>query len=258
MKKRFGVNVFIYFLCVSFLVMMNGFSGLAQAKEQSFPIGEMVSKGEVKFEIRENVWKEVEPSQFPLFPGTKIKTEKGIAVVTLSNDIRIDASPNSRFSLDQEGQFVLSQGSIEFRIPSASEINFKVGNLSIFKSRTLQAAKDLSTVKNEEVIGSISFHENGSVTIKSVQGKLTVMNQDQVVVAALSKDSITIPSISVGAKPPVMVAQTGTGKSVGGGGGSISTGGAILIGLGGLAVTGGVIWAIDDTTDDDEDKVACP
>lgn len=258
MRKRLVVNIFIYFLCVSFLVMMNGFSGLAQAREQGIPIGEMVSKGEVKFEVRENVWKEVEPSQFPLFPGTKIKTEKGVADVTLSNNIRIDASPNSLFSLDQEGQFVLSQGSIEFRIPSASEINFKVGNLSILKSRTLQAAKDLSTVRNEEVIGSISFHTNGSVTIKSVQGKLTVMNQDQVVVAAVSKDSITIPSITVGAKPPVMVAQTGTGTGEGGGsGGGLSTGGAVLIGLGGLAVAGGVVWAVSDTTKSEDEEVVC-
>ena len=253
------MRIFVYFLCISFLVMMNGFSGtIAQAKEQGIPIGEMVSKGEVKFEVRENVWKEVEPSQFPLFYGTKIKTAKGVAVVTLSNNIRIDASPNSLFSLDQEGRFVLAQGSIEFRIPSTSEINFKVGNLSILKSRTLQAAKDLSAVRNEEVIGSISFHTNGSVTIKSVQGKLTVMNQDQVVVASVSKDSITIPSITVGAKPPVMVAQTGTGTSVGGGGGGLSTGGAVLIGLGSFAATGGLIWAIGDTTDEDEDKgVVC-
>jgi hypothetical protein len=262
MKKRFGMSIFVYFLCVSFLVMMNGFSGtLAQAKEKSLPIGEMVSKGEVKFEARENVWKEVEPSQFLLFSGTKIKTEKGVAVVTLSNNTRIDASPNSLFSLDQEGRFVLSQGSIEFRIPSASEIHFKVGNLSVLKSRTLQAAKDLSTpVRNEEVIGSISYHANGSVTIKSVQGKLTVMNQDQVVVAAISsKDSITIPSITVGAKPPVMVAQTGEVTGGGGGGGMFgSTTGVVLAGLGGLAATGGVVWAIHDTTKTTGPLPVCP
>ena len=36
------------------------------------------------------------------------------------------------------------------------------------------------------------------------------MNQDHVVLAALSsKDSVTIPSTTVGGKPPVMVAQVG-------------------------------------------------
>lgn len=252
MKKRFGLNVFVYVLCVSFLVMMNGFSGtLVEAKDKGLPIGEMVSKGGVKFEARENVWKDVEPSQFPLFYGTKIKTENGVAIVTLSNNSRIDVSPNSLFSLDQEGRFVLSQGSIEFRIPSASEINFKVGNLSILKSRALQAAKDLSTPeRNEEIMGSISFHTNGSVTIKSAQGKLTVINQDQVVLAGLSsKDSITIPSTTVGVKPPVMVAQVGT--VTGAGTGSIlglSTGTAVLVGVGALAAAGGVVWAVNDTT----------
>jgi hypothetical protein len=43
-----------------------------------------------------------------------------------------------------------------------------------------------------------------------MKGKLTIMNQDRVVLAALSsKDSVTIPSTTVGGKPPVMVAQVG-------------------------------------------------
>jgi len=87
-----------------------------------------------------------------------------------------------------------------------------VGNLSILKSRTLQATKGPSAAppSDEEMIGSISIHADGSVTVKSMKGKLTIMNQDRVVLAALSsKDSVTIPSITVGGKPPVMVAQVG-------------------------------------------------
>jgi hypothetical protein len=199
--------------------MMNGFPKMvAEAKEKVLPVGEMVSKGEVKFEARENVWKGVESSHFPIFQGTKIKIEKGMAFITLSNNSQIEVSPSSLFSVDQNDQFVLSQGSIEFRIPSTSEINFKVGNLSILKSRTLQAAKDGSTAPpgDEETIGSISIHPNGSVTVKSIKGKLTVMNQDRVVLAALSsKDSVTIPSTTVGMKPPVMVAQVGETAAAG-------------------------------------------
>jgi hypothetical protein len=218
MKKRFGFKVFIYFLCGSFLLMMNGFPrSIAEAKEKVIPIGEMVSKGEVKFEARQNVWKGVESSHFPIFQGTKIKIEKGVAIVTLSTNSQIEVSPNSLFSFDQNDQFILSQGSIEFRIPSGSEINFKVGNLSILKSPILQATKDPSAVppNGKEVIGSISIHANGSVTVKTIQGKLSILNQDHVVLAALSsKDSVTIPSITVGGKPPVMVAVVGdTGPS---------------------------------------------
>jgi hypothetical protein len=193
--------------------MMNGFPRMvAEAKEKVLPIGEMVSKGEVKFEARENVWRGVEPSHFPLFQGTKIKTEKGVALVLLSNDSQIEVVPNSLFSVEQNDQFVLSQGSIEYRIPSTSEINFKVGNLIILKSRTLQAIKGSSFApqSDEETIGSISIHAGGSATVKSMKGKLIILNQDHVVLAALSsKDSITIPSTAVGVKPPVMVAQVG-------------------------------------------------
>ena len=209
MKKIFGCKIFIYFLCGSFLLMMNGFPRMvAEAKERVLPVGEMVSKGEVKFEARENVWKGVESSHFPIFQGTRIKTEKGNAVITLSNNSQMEIGPNSLFSFDQNERFVLSQGGVEFRIPSDSEINFKVGNLSILKTRTLQATKGPSAAPaiTEETMGSISVHANGSVTVKSLKGKLTLMNQDRVVLAALSpKDSVTIPSIAVGGKPSVML-----------------------------------------------------
>jgi len=244
MKKRFGFKLLIYFLCVSFLVMMSGFPRrVAGAKERVLPMGEMVSQGEVKFEARQNVWKGVESSHFPIFQGTRIKVEKGVAFITLSNNSQIEVSPGSLFSLDQNDQLVLSQGSIDFRIPSTSEINFKVGNLSILKSRTLQATKDpLAFPPNgEETIGSISIHANGSVTIKSTQGKLTIMNQDRVVLSALSsKDSVTIPSMTVGDKPRVMVAQVGdTGPGQGEGTKNTTKTmmyvGAGLLGVGGIA-----------------------
>jgi hypothetical protein len=260
MKKGIALKASIYFLCVSFLLMMNGFPGsLAEAKEKVLPIGEMVSKGEVRFEARQNVWKGVESSHFPIFQGTKIKTEKGIAFITLSNNSQIEVSPHSLFSIDQNDQFVLSQGSIEFRIPSTSEINFKVGNLFILKSRTLQATKDPSAAhpSDEETIGSISIHANGPVTVKSIKGKLTIMNQDRVVLAALSSnDSVTIPSTTVGGKPPVMVAQVGeTAAAAGAGtifGASVTT---VIAVVAGAAAIGGIVWAVSETT---KTEPVCP
>jgi hypothetical protein len=216
MEKRLFYKAFVYFLSVSFFFLMSGFNSLmVEAKEVVFPIGEMVSKGTVKFEARENVWKSVEPSNFPIFKGTKIKTEKGMAVMILRDNSQIEVSPGSLFFFDQDSRLILSQGSIEFRIPYTSEISFRVGNISISKSRTLEAAKtpsavSLKSLKNEETMGTISIHSNGSVTVKSVQGNLSMVNQDRVVLAGLSsKDSVTIPSVTVGKAPRVMVAQAG-------------------------------------------------
>ncbi len=62
---------------------------VAEAKEIGRPVGEMVSRGEVKFESRESVWKNVEPSHFPIFQGAKIKTKKGGSIVTLTNDSQV-------------------------------------------------------------------------------------------------------------------------------------------------------------------------
>jgi hypothetical protein len=90
MKRGFGFGALVYVLCVSFLLLANGFHTMvAEAKEIGRPIGEMVSRGEVKFESRESVWKNVEPSHYPIFQGAKIKTEKGGSVVTLTNDSQV-------------------------------------------------------------------------------------------------------------------------------------------------------------------------
>jgi len=209
MERRFARKAWVYFLCVSFFLLTGGFQPMvAQAKEMGRPLGDMLSTGEVKFESRTGVWKNVEPSQFPIYPGMRIKTEKGPSLVTLRGDRQIDVGKNSLFSFNQNEQMELTQGSVEFRLPAASELNFKVGELTISKS--LRAPQDPSPVslKSGPTIGSISVHSNGAVTVKSLQGSLSVFNQERVVQAALSsKDTVTLPSITVKGPPKVMVAQ---------------------------------------------------
>jgi len=213
MKKRLCEKTFIYLLSASFLLMMNGFPGVfVQAKEVGFPIGEMVSKGEVKFEVRDKIWKNVEPSHFPIFQGVKMKTENGTSLLALTNNCQVEMGPNSLLAFDQEDRLHLLQGSIDFRIPAAAGMEFRVGNLLMSSSRSLQASKDPPDVlpKIEEAIGSIVIHSNGAVTVKSIRGSLSILSQERVVLAALSpRDSVTIPSITVKSPSRVMVAQAG-------------------------------------------------
>ena len=213
MEKRFAFKTFIYFLCISFLLLTNGFHTMvAGAKEIGRPIGEMVSKGEVKFEARDKVWKNVDPSHFPIFKGVKIKTEKGTSILALADNCQIEVGQNSLLTFDQSDRLHLLQGSIDFRIPATAAMEFKVGALFIIPSRSLQAAKSPSPVlpKIEEAIGSILIHSNGAVTIKSMKGSLSILSEDRVVLAALSpRDSVTLPSVIVRSPSRVMVAQAG-------------------------------------------------
>ena len=219
MKKGLCQKTLIYFISVSFLLMMNGFPGaIAQAKEIGFPIGEMVSKGEVKFEAREKVWRDVDPSHFPILQGVKIKTEKGTSILALTNNCQIEVGQNSLLSFDQNERLHLIQGSIDFRIPTTTEIEFKIGSLLVTKYHPLHASKNPIAVlpKNEETIGSISIHSNGAVTLKSIQGSLSILSEERVVLASLSsKETVTIPSVTVKTPSRVMVAQVGeTAKEV--------------------------------------------
>ncbi len=195
--------------------MVNGFhKTIANANELEHPIGEMISRGEVKFESRENIWKDVEPSHFPIFQGVKIKTEKGSSIITLNNNSQIHLGPHTLVSFNQEDRIHLLQGNINFRFPSTSRLSFKVGPLSIIQSSSLQASKKPIGIpsKGEETIGSISFHPNGSVTITSLQGTLSVINQDHMVLTSLnSKDSITLPSTQL-KDSTKMMAQAGETK----------------------------------------------
>ncbi len=216
-KKR-TLKAFVYFLCISFLLMTNGFPTMvATAAERSFPIGEMVSKGEVNFEARENVWKRVEPSHFSVFQGVKIKTAKGIAGIALGDDSHIEVWQGSLFSFDQKDRLHLLQGGINFRVAPNGELNFKIGSLLVTRTRPLHASKGpiVAPPKNEETIGSILIHSNGSATVKSVQGQLSIIDQNRVVLASISsKDMVLIPSTTVKGKPKSMVAQVGDLQAV--------------------------------------------
>ena len=248
MKKRVAFRAWVYFLCVSFLLLASGFhTMIAEAKEMGRPLGEMVSTGEVKFESRKSVWKNVELSQFPIFPGVSIKTEKGTSLITLEGNRQIEVGEDSLLSFDRNDQIHLTRGAIDFRLPSTGELSFKVGDLTVIKSKSLQASKNPSALSqnSEATIGSIFIHSSGAVTVKSLRGSLSVLNQERVVLAALSsKDTVTLPSVTAKGPSKVMVAQAGetasgseteTGKFLG-----ISTWGWVAI-IGGVVVIAAVV-----------------
>jgi hypothetical protein len=199
MRKRLLHKTFVHFLCVSLFLLMGGFhQWVAEAKETDLFIGGMVSRGEVKFEERKNVWQDVEPSYFPISKGIKIKIGKGSALITLTNKTRIRIDQNSLFSFGENDRLFLTKGHINFWIPSTVNMDLEVGNLLVTPSRAHHATKGMTPARSQAGgwIGSIFFHANGQVTVESIQGHLTILNQDHQVLAALSsKDSITIPSI---------------------------------------------------------------
>ena len=212
MKKGSFQKTCIYFVCFSFLLLTSGFPRIATAAEKRFPLGEMVSKGDVKFEARDKVWKNVDPSHFPIFQGVKIKTEKGTSILALADNCQIEVGQNSLLTLDQNDRLHLLQGSIDFRIPAAAAMEFKVGALLVLPSRSLQASKSPSVPlpKIEEAIGSILIHPNGALTIKSIKGSLSVLSEDRVLLASLfPKDTVTLPSVIVKTPSRTMVAQAG-------------------------------------------------
>ena len=213
MKRKLIFKSMIYPLCVSFLLLSSGFHVLvAEAKEMGRPLGEMVSRGEVKYESRNAIWKDVELSQFPVFPGVKIRTGKGASLITLEGNRRVEVGENSLLSFDRNDQMELTQGAVDFRLPSTAALSFKVGSLTVIQSKSLQVSKNPSAVslKNEATIGSISVHSNGSVTVKSLEGSLSVLDQNRVVLAALSsRDTVTLPSATAKTPSRVMMAQAG-------------------------------------------------
>jgi hypothetical protein len=263
MEKQHVLKVFVYFLCVSFLLTVNGFNGMVSgADKKVVPIGQMVSLGGVKFEVSKNSWEKVE-TPFPVFEGMKIRTEKGEAVIALAEKTRIEIGPDSLFCFDRRDQFDLLEGKVNFRIQPDVHLKFKVGNLSITKSYPLQTAKGsfVALTKDMEFAGSILIHSKGSVTVRSNQGPLCVTNQEGTVLASLSAgESITLPSAAAGSKPLIMAANAGGNRTEGPFEENLlskwETWMGIVTAVAVVAVTAGVIiWAANR----DEDRTpVCP
>ncbi len=254
MKKKIAGRAVICVLSISFLLLT---SALPRAiAETSLPIGEIVSKGEVMYENAEKTWRRVENAHFPVLPGVKIKTSKGVATTALSNGSTIEASSYSLFSFDQKDRLNLLKGQIRFRVPSTAQTSFRIGNLSIVKSPRLQAGINLATpAKNEDVIGAISIHTDGSLTISSSQGPLFVLKDDHTVLSTVSpKQSVTIPTMvaQVGDPAPSGAEPTaGSGKFLG-----LSTWAWAGVGL--AAAGGGAAAGVAIANNNDDDHSSCP
>jgi hypothetical protein len=216
MKRGLAFKAWVYLLCVSFSLLASGFHRMiAEATEIANPLGDVVSRGEVKFESRKGVWKNVELSQFPIYAGMRIKTEKGASLVTLEGNCQIEVRENSLLSFDGNSQIQLTQGAIDFRLPPTAKLRIQVGDMTVMQWKSLQTSLNPSAVssKGEATIGSILVHSNGAVTINNLRGSLSVLNQEGTVLASLSsKDTVTLPSVTVKTPPRVMVAQ-GDGKT---------------------------------------------
>jgi len=265
MKKGFIFKMFVYFLSVSFLLLMNEFPRMMAEANQNNPVGQMVSRGGVKFEVKENSWEKVE-TPFPIFEGMRIRTEKGEAVLALAEKTRIEIGSDSLFYFDQRDQFNLLQGKINFRIQPDVQLRFKVGSLWINKSYPLQSAKgpSVALTKDKEFAGSILMHSKASVTVKSVQGSISVTNDDGALLASLSTgESITLPSVVASPKSPTMMANANPEGTEG----ALEeeallskweTWVGIVAAAAVIGVTVGlVIWAAN-RDDDDHDRPVCP
>jgi hypothetical protein len=214
MNKNVAYRALICFLCVCFVLV--GSTVLVRAagggKEKNTPIGEMVSNGEVSFEAKGKRWARPESIHFPVFKGMKVKTGRGTAVISLTNNSQIEMVSNSELSLTQEDQISISQGTVNFRIPITAQTKVTVGDLSVMRSPHLQASKSDPPIfqKMEEAIGTVYIRPNGSLVVKSERGSISVIDKNRNVLASLpSHDSVTFPSAKVFGKGTVMVAQAG-------------------------------------------------
>lgn len=214
MKKKF-FKIFTWFLCLLQIFIWGGFlPTLSWAKDRNPPMGEIIVRGEVQYEGKENSWKNIEFSYFPLFPGMKIKTKKGLANIFLRDHTNVELNKDTSILIADINNLRLLQGRIDFRIPAQANLKLHLGNLIVQKTSLRQAAQG-NYPAGEEVLGTITLHPHGAVTINNMKGNISVLDQNQQVLAALSpRDSLTIPSSLAHNPPqekiaPIKIAQVG-------------------------------------------------
>lgn len=249
--KKFHLKFFTCFLCLLHIFVWGGIlPTLSWGKDRNPPIGEIIVRGEVQYEVKENSWKNIEFSYFPLFAGMKIKTQKGLANIFFKDHANVELNKDSSLFIADIDNLRLLKGRIDFRIPAQANLRLHLGKLIVQKGSFRQAAKGIYPA-GEEVLGTITLHAHGAVTINNMKGNISVLDQNQRVLAVLSpKDSLTIPTILTN-KPaeekiaPVKIAQVGEEekaaepeKYVG-----ISVKAWGIIGLAALGATGALIAA---------------
>ncbi len=217
MKHGRVFRIFASFVCFSFLLFTAGAASLqAEGKRGALPVGEMISRGVVKFQAGENLWKQVEAASFPIFQGMTVRTEKGTAVISLPDQNQIELGPESVLFFEEKEQIRLLKGRINFRISPSKVLRICAGNFMVVGTSALQAGRGPAPVsKADEAAGTLSLHSNSAVTIQGIQGHLTLLNQERTVLASVApKESLTLPA-ALGAKtgkgktPPVQIAQVG-------------------------------------------------
>ena len=179
-------------------------------REMDFPIGTVISQGNVKMEVKDKVWRTLESPYSPILKGKKIKIGNGTARISLSNNSLIEVSPNSLLSFEHEGQLNLLEGGIHFKIPATAQMNFKIGALSVTKPHPLTAQKGLTTalIREEEIEGSLFLHPDGSLRVRSVQGSLSILDhENRVLTTTSSNEPITITPKILSGKEPWRVEQ---------------------------------------------------
>jgi hypothetical protein len=179
-------------------------------KDMDFPVGAVISQGNVKMEIKDKVWRKVESPYAPILKGKKIRIQKGMARISLSNNSLIEVSQNGLLSFDHEDQLNLLEGGIHFRIPSPAQMNFRIGALSVTKPYPLSTQKDLTTalIREEETRGSLFFLPEGSLRVRAVQGSLSILDhENRVLTTTSSNEPITIPPKILSGKEPWRVEQ---------------------------------------------------
>ncbi len=175
-----------------------------------FPIGALISQGNAKMEVKDKIWRTVESSYAPILEGKKIKIEKGTARISLSNHSLIEVTQNTVLSFEHEGQLNLLEGGIHFRIPSAAQMNFKIGALSVTTPHPLnpQAGVTTALIKEEETRGSLFLLPEGTLGVRSVQGSLSILDhENRVLTTTSSGEQITVPRKILSGQEPWRVEQ---------------------------------------------------
>ena len=179
MRERNVKITSLYLLACSFVALT--FSLPVPYALENAPVGQMVSRGDVRYETASG-WKPVDVSYFPVFLGTKIKTEKGVAALGLCGSVQIEVAEQTLFSLPERDVFALNQGGVRFRIPEGSGLTLKAGEVSVVKSQ-----------REKSVVGSVSIRANGTVAVESLEGELTILHGDRSELTRLSsKEAVTV------------------------------------------------------------------
>jgi hypothetical protein len=179
-RRLFLKSIFLIVITFFSVIFCVNSEGVLAAGDRSLVAGDIIATGNVKMQVIESQWIDLNSSSMPVFSESTITTGKGEATLSLNDRTLIEISEYTSLFIKSDDTFMqvtVEKGGIRFLLPSNSNTLIEtpsaiVGNRG---SYAVAATGNISLrIDASEKVGEILVNDDGSSLINALKGNIPV------------------------------------------------------------------------------------